>query len=53
MIRKLLIALLLLIVVAAGLFFWGVMKFRSEPIATLESMSRLTLRAYGADRHEI
>jgi pimeloyl-ACP methyl ester carboxylesterase len=53
MIRKLLIALLVLIVLAAGLFFWGVAKFRSEPIATLESMSRITLRAYGADRHEI
>jgi pimeloyl-ACP methyl ester carboxylesterase len=53
MIRKLLIALLVLIVVAAGLFFWGVMRFRSEPIATLESMSRITLRAYGAERHEI
>lgn len=53
MLRKILIAVLVLIVLAVGVFLWGVVKFRAEPIATLETMSRLALRSYGADRHEL
>lgn len=53
MLRKILIGVVVLILAVAAAFIWFIARFRSQPMATLETMSRVSLRFYGADRHEI
>lgn len=47
--RRITFAFLLLLLVAIGAVFWGAFRFKREPIATLEAMSRFSLRRAGAE----
>lgn len=39
--------------IVLGLVAWGIVSFRSHPIASLEKMSRLSLRLGGGERNEV
>jgi 2-hydroxy-6-oxonona-2,4-dienedioate hydrolase len=41
----------ILCAVAVAVVAWGIVSFRREPIASLEKMSRLSLRLGGAEKH--
>jgi pimeloyl-ACP methyl ester carboxylesterase len=43
----------ILCAIAFAIVAWGIVSFRSHPIASLEKMSRLSLRLGGGEKHEI
>ncbi len=51
--RRITFALLLLLLVAIGAIFWGAFRFKREPLATLETMSRWSLRRAGAEARSV
>jgi pimeloyl-ACP methyl ester carboxylesterase len=51
--RRIVLAVLILVAAAAALAFWGAMRFKREPLASIEAFSRFSLRRAGAEARTV
>lgn len=51
--RRIVLAVLILVAAAVAVAFWGAMRFKREPLASLEAMSRFSLRRAGAEARTV